>query len=110
MRISDLLNWFKRVFRRYRPTPVTAAPVPAAREIPLNVSVPPARSRKRATQRGYRHVVNPSAAITRPDGFTNNQRVVYGRARRMGITVQAYRAYFPKGYNPQPIYLDEIPF
>jgi hypothetical protein len=31
--------------------------------------------------------------------MTNNERVIYNRAKKMGITVEEYRKKYPKGYD-----------
>jgi hypothetical protein len=31
--------------------------------------------------------------------MTNNERVVYNRAKKMGITIEEYRKKYPKGYD-----------
>jgi hypothetical protein len=56
-----------------------------------------AASTKDGSRPGHRHVVNPCARPTRGDGLTNNERVITGRAARMGISFKEYKRRYPKG-------------
>jgi hypothetical protein len=62
-------------------------------------NIAPARySKHQGSKRGYKHTRKASNRNGREIlDMTNHERVVFGRATRMGITVEEYKRRFPKG-------------
>lgn len=48
--------------------------------------------------KAYKEAVSKPMQRPEHDNLTNNQRVIKGRAKRMGISVEDYKVDFPKGY------------
>ena len=58
-------------------------------------------SKKQATKKGFGHKKKEIRKLNhiRHVSQTNNERVVAGRAKKLGITSEVYRLLFPKGYS-----------
>ena len=63
----------------------------------INLFAPRKITKHEASKRGYKHQPKAHRNGREVLAMTNHERVVWGRATRMGITVEEYKRRFPKG-------------